>query len=81
MRRSSLSVLLAPSIALSTMLVGGSLFFAACSSSNGATDDPNGDGGTGKDARWIDIREADKFDETQMSKWLKQAAAMPGWMA
>ena len=35
-------------------------------------------GGKGKDARWIDIRE-DDFDEVQMAKWLKQAAALPGW--
>ena len=35
-------------------------------------------GGTGKDARWIDIHE-DDLDETQMATWLKQAAALPGW--
>ena len=35
-------------------------------------------GGTGKDARWINIREGD-FDETQMAAWVKQAAAIPGW--
>ncbi len=38
-------------------------------------------GGTGKDARWIDIREADHLDETQMATWVKQAAALPGWLA
>jgi len=38
-------------------------------------------GGTGKDARWIDIHEDDKLDEAQMATWVKQAAAMPGWMA
>ncbi len=37
-------------------------------------------GGTGKEARWIDIHEQD-FDATQMTKWIKQAAAQPGWMA
>lgn len=36
-------------------------------------------GGTGKDARWIDIYEADKLDEAQMGTWMKQAAALPGW--
>jgi hypothetical protein len=36
-------------------------------------------GGTGKDARWIDIHE-DDFDEGQMTTWLKQAAALPGWV-
>jgi hypothetical protein len=36
-------------------------------------------GGTGKDARWIDIHE-DDFDEAQMATWMKQAAALPGWV-
>ena len=36
-------------------------------------------GGTGKDARWIDIHE-DDLDEAQMAKWVKQAAALPGWV-
>ena len=35
-------------------------------------------GGTGKDARWIDIHE-DDLDEARMAKWLKQAAAIRGW--
>ena len=35
-------------------------------------------GGTGKDARWIDIRE-DDLDEAQIATWVKQAAAIPGW--
>jgi hypothetical protein len=34
--------------------------------------------GKDKDARWIDIYESG-FDETQMAKWVKQAAALPGW--
>jgi hypothetical protein len=37
-------------------------------------------GGTGKDARWIDIREGDQLDEAQMATWVKQAAALPGWV-
>ncbi|UDL89277.1 DUF1801 domain-containing protein [Mesorhizobium sp. PAMC28654] len=39
-------------------------------------------GGTvkSKDARWIDIYEDDAFDEAQMAEWLKQAAALPGWI-
>lgn len=39
-------------------------------------------GGTerSKDARWIDIRDGDKFDEVQMAAWVKQAAALPGWV-
>src|SRR3989442_1601391 len=35
-------------------------------------------GGTGQDARWIDIHE-DDLDEAQMATWVKQAAAIPGW--
>jgi hypothetical protein len=43
--------------------------------------DPVPPGGTArsKDARWIDIREGDQFDEAQMTAWVKQAAALPGW--
>jgi hypothetical protein len=39
-------------------------------------------GGTkrSKDVRWIDIREDDQFDEAQMATWVKQAAALPGWV-
>ena len=36
-------------------------------------------GGTGKDARWIDVHE-DDLDEAQMTSWVKQAAALPGWI-
>ncbi|MEX1253183.1 MAG: DUF1801 domain-containing protein [Dehalococcoidia bacterium] len=36
-------------------------------------------GGTGKDARWIDIHE-DDLDEAQMAAWIRQAAALPGWV-
>lgn len=35
-------------------------------------------GGTGKDARWIDVPEGD-LDEAQMEAWVRQAAALPGW--
>ena len=34
-----------------------------------------------KDVRWIDINEDDKLDEAQLAKWVKQAAAIPGWMS
>jgi hypothetical protein len=39
-------------------------------------------GGTpkSKEARWIDIHEADDLDESQMATWVKQAAAIPGWV-
>jgi hypothetical protein len=33
-----------------------------------------------KDTRYIDIHEGDEFDEAQMAKWVKQAAALPGWI-
>jgi hypothetical protein len=35
-------------------------------------------GGTGKDARWIDIHEGDALDK--LVTWVKQAAALPGWI-
>lgn len=35
-------------------------------------------GGTGKDARWIDIHE-DDLDEAQMVRWVRQAAKLQGW--
>ena len=37
--------------------------------------------GTSKDkhTRYVDISEGDVLDEVQMAKWLKQAAALPGW--
>jgi hypothetical protein len=33
-----------------------------------------------KETRYLDIREGDALDETQMAKWVKQAAALPGWL-
>ena len=35
-------------------------------------------GGTAKEARWIDVHE-DDLDEAQLTRWVKQAAALPGW--
>ena len=35
-------------------------------------------GGRSHEARWIDVHE-DDFDEAQMKRWVKQAAALPGW--
>jgi hypothetical protein len=32
-----------------------------------------------KDVRYLDVRE-DGLDETQLASWVKQAAALPGWM-
>lgn len=37
-------------------------------------------GGTSQEARWIDVHE-DDLDEAQLAKWIKQAAAIPGWLA
>jgi len=33
-----------------------------------------------KDVRYLDIHEGDELDEAQMAAWLKQAAALPGWI-
>ena len=35
-------------------------------------------GGTGRESRWIDVHE-DDLDEAQMARWVRQAAAIPGW--
>ena len=32
-----------------------------------------------KDTRYLDIREGEELDEAQLTRWLKQAAALPGW--
>nr|WP_245413495.1 DUF1801 domain-containing protein [Mangrovicella endophytica] len=49
---------------------------------NGVHLQPMPPGGTpkSKEARWIDIHEGDALDEAQMTDWVKQAAALPGWM-
>ena len=33
-----------------------------------------------KDVRHFDIHEGDALDDAQMASWLKQAAALPGWI-
>jgi hypothetical protein len=35
-------------------------------------------GGKAREARWIDVHE-DDLDQTLMTRWIKQAAALPGW--
>ena len=40
---------------------------------------PPGGTAKSKDARWIDVRE-DDLDEAQLARWVKQAAALPGWL-
>jgi len=36
---------------------------------------------THKTVRYLDIHEGDELDEAQLASWLKQAAALPGWLA
>jgi hypothetical protein len=33
-----------------------------------------------KEVRYLDIREDDQPDEAQMATWIRQAAALPGWV-
>ena len=32
-----------------------------------------------KGTRYLDIREADEFDDAQLASWVKRAAELPGW--
>jgi hypothetical protein len=34
-----------------------------------------------KDVRYLDLHEGDELDEAQLKSWMKQAAALPGWLA
>jgi hypothetical protein len=34
-----------------------------------------------KDVRYLDIHEDDELDEAQLASWVKQAAALPGYLA
>ena len=34
-----------------------------------------------KDVRYLDLREGDPLDEKRVAEWIRQAAALPGWMA
>jgi hypothetical protein len=34
----------------------------------------------GKETRYLDIHEDDELDEAQIATWVKQAAALPGWV-
>jgi hypothetical protein len=49
---------------------------------SGASLRPVPPGGTprSKEARWIDLYEDDPLDEAQMTAWIQQAAALPGWV-
>ena len=33
-----------------------------------------------KDTRYLDIREGDRLDKARIARWVKQAAALPGWI-
>jgi hypothetical protein len=33
-----------------------------------------------KEVRYLDIREDDQLDEAQVATWIRQAAALPGWV-
>ena len=33
-----------------------------------------------KEVRYVDIREDDEIDEAQLATWIRQAAALPGWV-
>jgi hypothetical protein len=33
-----------------------------------------------KEVRYLDIREGGPLDEAQMATWIRQAAALPGWV-
>ena len=33
-----------------------------------------------EEVRYLDIREDDELDEAQMATWIRQAAALPGWV-
>jgi len=48
---------------------------------NGMSLRPIPPGGTerSKESRWIDLYEDDALDEALLAKWVKQAAALPGW--
>jgi hypothetical protein len=34
-----------------------------------------------RDVRYLDIHQDDELDESQMSAWIRQAAALPGWLS
>jgi len=33
-----------------------------------------------KEVRYLDIHEDDQLDESQLARWVRQAAALPGWV-
>ena len=49
----------------------------------GAALDPPPPGCTPKsgESRWLDVHEGEALDEAQLADWVRQAAAIPGWLA
>jgi hypothetical protein len=33
-----------------------------------------------QDVRYLDIREGEQLDEARLATWIRQAAALPGWI-
>lgn len=33
-----------------------------------------------RDVRYLDIYEDERFDEARLASWIRQAAALPGWV-
>ena len=50
---------------------------------NGAALEPPPPGGTATsgDGRWLEVHEDDELDQSRLAEWIRQAAAIPGWMA
>ena len=47
---------------------------------SGASKGKGKDKGKDKDTRYIDIHQGYELDEAQMANWVKQAAALPGFL-
>jgi hypothetical protein len=49
----------------------------------GAALEPPPPGSTPKsgEGRWLDVYEGDELDKVQLEAWIRQAAAIPGWMS
>jgi hypothetical protein len=49
----------------------------------GAALDPPPPGCTPKsgESRWLDVHEGEALDEARLAAWVRQAAAVPGWLA
>ena len=56
--------------------------YVKCTFFNGAALTPPPSGRTLKSgaARWLDVHEGEELDEALLAGWIRQAAAIPGWM-